>query len=448
MAAQADNGARINPGAGTGPSASGKTTGGKTTAAKGRVRLRTLVVIRWVAIIGQLAAILFLRYGLDYPLPILAALLVVGASALLNVAVQIRYPTSKRLTDGRAALYLTYDSVQLAALLYLTGGLNNPFSILFMVPVTVSATILSLRSTVCIGVVVLALVSVLAVVHMPLPWAEPGLELPRLYVFGLWAAVVMGVIFISVYVSRVAAEARRLSDALTETQFSLTREQKVSALGGLAAATAHELGTPLSTIATVAKEIVLEAPPDTVLAEDAALISREVRRCREILGGLAQRPETEPRAHDPRDLATLVREAAAPHWRDGVKVEFHMPEGGGQPALRHSLELVRGLGNFVQNAVDFAQSKVIIRAEVGAFEIQVQVSDDGPGFPSEILKALGEPYVSARANGEGLGLGVFISMTLLERTGAAVQFANQPQGGAMVRVTWPRQALDAATGAA
>lgn len=411
----------------------------------GRVRLLTLVRIRWVAVVGQLAAILLLHFGMGYRLPIAYALGAVAVSALLNVVIVARQPGARRLTDSHAALYLTYDSLQLAVLLFLTGGLLNPFSVLFLVPVTVSATILSRRSTVLVGLVVLVSVSVLGAFHMPLPWPEPGLDLPQLYVFGLWAAVVMGVVFLSVYVSRVAAEARRMSDALTETQFALAREQKISELGGLAAATAHELGTPLSTIATVAKEIVLEAPAGTVLAEDAALISREARRCREILGALAQRPGAGSGDHPHRrGLASLLREAAAPYHRDGIVVEIVADEGPGQPEVLHSVELVHGLANFVQNAVDFARSKVTIQASVDAAEIQVWVSDDGPGFRHEIMRGLGEPYVSGRSDSGGLGLGVFISMTLLERTGAVIGFSNRDQGGAEVQVTWPRAALDPA----
>ncbi len=415
----------------------------------GRVRLLTLVRIRWVAVVGQLAAILLLHFAMGYQLPIAYALGAVAASALLNVSIIARHPGAKRLTDGQAALYLTYDSLQLAVLLFLTGGLLNPFSVLFLVPVTVSATILSLRSTVLLGLVVVVSVSVLGVFRMPLPWPEPGLDLPQLYVFGVWAALVMGVIFLSVYVSRVSAEARRMSDALTETQFALAREQKMSELGALAAATAHELGTPLSTIATVAKEIVLEAPAGTVLAEDAALISREARRCREILGTLAQRPGAgSGDLPHRRGLTSLLREAAAPYHRDGVEVEIVAEEGTGQPEILHSLELVHGLANFVQNAVDFARSKVTIQANIDAAEIQVWVLDDGPGFRHEILRGLGEPYVSGRPESGGLGLGVFISMTLLERTGARIDFSNRAQGGAEVRVTWPRAALDPAAEAA
>jgi two-component system, sensor histidine kinase RegB len=418
-------------------------TGRASVGAPGRVRLSTLVLIRWVAVAGQLAAILLLHFIMDYRLSVLYALGAVAASALLNVVISTSQPFSRRLTDNQAALFLAYDILQLGALLYLTGGLQNPFALLFLAPVTVSATILSLRSTILIVLLVLAATAVLAVFHLPLPWPEPGIDLPQLYLFGLWVGVSMGVIFVSIYVSRITAEARRMSDALTESQFALGREQRVSELGSLAAATAHELGTPLSTIATVAREIVLEAPEGTLLAEDAALISREAKRCREILGAMSRRPGSGTGSKaDRRGLADLLRAAAARYHRDGIQVEIIAKEGRGEPEILHTPELVHGLGNFVQNAVDFATSKVTIRAEVGETKVQVRVSDDGPGFRSDILRTLGEPYISSRPDSGGLGLGVFISMTLLERTGASIQFSNPDSGGAQVVVTWDRSSLD------
>ncbi len=406
----------------------------------GRVRLQTLVVIRWLAVAGQLGALLFLAFGLEFDVPLLLALAAVGTSAALNVIVSLRYPVSTRLKDAEAVLFLTYDTLQLAVLVYLTGGTTNPFVVLFLAPVAVSATVLSLRSTLWVGLVVMVCVSVLAVFHHPLPWRPEALEVPPLYLFGQWSAISIAVVFLSVYLWRVSAEARRLSDALVETQLTLAREQRLSALGGLAAAAAHELGTPLSTIAMAAKEMARVIPSGQPLRDDADLIGREVRRCREILGRIAQRPEgvSEQSLHR-MSLASLLREAAAAHHRDGVDLEIIAPEG--PPEVARRPEIVHGLTNLIENAVDFARTKVIVRADVREKDVRIQVLDDGPGMPHDVLGALGEPYVSSRKDGEGLGLGVFIAKTLLERTGAELNISNRTTGGAQFEMIWPRDAL-------
>jgi two-component system sensor histidine kinase RegB len=408
--------------------------------APGRVRLQTLVIIRWMAVAGQLGALTFLAFALEFDVPFLLALAAVAASALLNLFLSVRYPASTRLKDAEAALFLTYDTLQLAVLVYLTGGTTNPFVVLFLAPVAVSATVLSLRSTLWMGLVAVVCVSGLAIFHRPLPWEPDLLVLPPLYLFGQWSAISVAVVFLSVYLWRVSAEARRLTDALSETQLTLAREQRLSALGGLAAAAAHELGTPLSTIAMAAKEMARAIPPGQPLRDDADLIGREVRRCREILGRIAQRPEgvSEQSVHR-MGLASLLREAAGPHQRDGIELEIVAPEG--PPEVVRRPEIVHGLTNLIENAVDFARTKVTVRADVRDRDVRIQVLDDGPGMPHDVLGALGEPYVSSRQDGEGLGLGVFIAKTLLERTGAELNISNRSTGGAQCEMIWPRDAL-------
>lgn len=418
----------------------------------GRVRLQTLILIRWVALAGQTAAILFVHLGLGYPMPVVLALAAVAASVALNIVLTLRYPATTRLSDAQAALYLAYDTVQLAVLLFLTGGVQNPFAILVLVPVTVSASILSLRSTVWLVVLTIAALSLIANYHLPLPWAVPGFALPPLYITGMWVALGLGAVFVTIYAWRVAAESRRMSDALAETQMALAREQRLSALGTLAAAAAHELGTPLGTITVIAKELSRELPTTGPVGEDVRLLMAEAQRCRDILAQLSHRPEGQP---DPAlhnlPAPALIDTIAAPHRRrEGVSIAIALAPGRGAedsapPVLPHAPEIVHGLGNLVENAVDFARSRVTITVAWSADELAIEVADDGPGFAQNILGVLGEPYISSRAeSGDGLGLGVFIAKTLLERTGAQVSFDNAPGGGARVAVTWPRSALDEA----
>lgn len=406
-----------------------------------RVRLRTLVFVRWLAIAGQAAALLTVHFWLGHELPLHPTLAAVTASGLLNLTLTIYRPAA-RLGDRAAAVLLAWDLVQLAALLYFTGGLTNPFALLLLAPVIVSATILSRRSTVLLCLLGIALATLLASWHEKLPWPAPGLEFPGLYVSGLWTALTLGAIFLAAYVGSVAIESRQMSDALAATQMALAREQRLSALGALAAAAAHELGSPLGTIAVIAREFAHDLPKDSEFGADAALLLKETARCRDILARLAARPEDDsgvPFARLP--LAALLERAAAPYAREGVSfaVRAHGEGGASEPDVANLPELIHGLGNLIQNAVQFARSQVDI--EIGWDErwVTVSITDDGPGFPTAIIERLGEPYLSTRsAEGDHMGLGVFIACTLLERTGAKVEFANRPTGGASVTVRWLR----------
>lgn len=406
----------------------------------GQVRLQTLVAIRWIAVAGQLGALLFLAFGLELKLPLAYAVAAVAASALLNIIVFVRYPASTRLSDGEAALFLTYDTLQLAVLVYLTGGTSNPFIVLFLAPVAVAATVLTLRSMLVVAFVAILCLTVVALFHRPLPWTPEPFSLPPMYLVGQWASISVAVAFLTVYLWRISAESRRMQDALVASQLALAREQRISALGGLAAAAAHELGTPLGTIAMAAKEMTIELDPDDPVREDAELILREARRCREILGQIAKRPERITDGYHRLGLADIVREAAAPHQREGVMLTIEAPEA--EPVIPRRPEIVHSLTNLIENAVDFARSSVVVRAVANDKEVRIQVLDDGPGLSHDLLSSLGEPYVSSRSEqGEGLGLGVFIAKTLLERTGGQLVISNRRAGGAQFEMVWPREAL-------
>ncbi|MCP5431644.1 MAG: ActS/PrrB/RegB family redox-sensitive histidine kinase [Alphaproteobacteria bacterium] len=437
---------------------------------QGRVRLMTLVGLRWLAIAGQTTAVLIVHVGLGFRLPMLLAFSVIATSVLLNVIVTLRYPPSRRLSDGEAAGYLAFDVLELTALLMLTGGLHNPFALLFVAPATISATSLSLRSTLLIAGLTLGCIVLIALVAMPLPWyADEAFALPGMYLVGQAVALVLGLGFTAGYVWRISAEAHAMSNALAATQLVLAREQKLSALGGLAAAAAHELGTPLGTIATAAKELSRSLPAEGEEAEDLSLIREQTQRCREILSRLARHSETEDAHYSRLSLGSLLDEVADPHRDFDVPIEVRMLAGEGagpEPDVWRRPEILYGLGNIVENAVDFARGHVRISARWDPSEVEIVVRDDGPGFSQDILDRLGEPYVStrprvddgARAPGadepeghQGMGLGFFIARTLLERTGGAVSFGNAAAEdgmgeGARVVVRWKREAVVAAAG--
>lgn len=414
----------------------------------GRVRLRTLVYIRWAAVAGQFATLLIVHYGLGFPLPIVWALAVVTVSALLNIAVTPGRPLAAYLEDRPAAFYLAYDIAQLSALLYLTGGLQNPFSVLILAPVIVSATVLSRRSTISLGVLSAVLITLLALWHQPFPWRGGGLALPELYVMAIWEALILGIVFIAAYVGSVAQEARRMSNALAATQMALAREQQLSALGGLAAAAGHELGSPLATIAVVAKEMKRAVAKGSELAEDVDLLIEQSERCRDILAALSRAPETDPGEPFARlPISALIEASGEPYAGGPIVLEFHrQPLDDSEtfePNVDRSPEILHGLGTLIENAVQFADSRVDVETSWDALSITVTVRDDGPGFAPGVRERLGEPYVSSRDNEGHMGLGVFIASTLLGHTGASLNFTNNEAGGASVAVRWNRSTIEA-----
>ena len=411
---------------------------------RGWVNLRTLVAIRWLAVIGQAATLLFVHVSLDYPLPLVTALLVVGASAAVNIVATLQRPVQTRLTDRDVAAYLAFDVFQLSGLLFLTGGLENPFAVLILAPVTVSATILSRPTTIGLCLFTLLAIAVLVFFRWPLPWPAPGLVLPPTYRFGVAAALALATVFIAAYTWQVTAEARRLTDALAATQMALAREQQLSAVGALAAAAAHELGSPLGTIAVVARELSRELPADGPWREDLDLLESQVARCRDILAELAQRPErTSP--FDGIPLSLLVDLAAAPHRSPHIAFEIGREALGDapEPMVPESPELRHGLGNLLQNAFQFADSEVHATVGWDGSVTWIVVRDDGPGFRPEVLARIGEPYVSGRERpGGSMGLGIFIAETLLARTGATMAVENAADGGAEVTIRWQRDRLE------
>ena len=351
------------------------------------------------------------------------------------------------LGDGDAALTLAYDLVQLGGLLYLTGGLHNPFSVFILAPATISATLLSRRSTFWVTALTVVIISFLAVLHEPLPWPDPTFRMEPIYVFAAWFALVLAAIFLAAYIWSVAEEARRMSDALAATQMALDREHRVAALGALAAAAAHELGTPLGTIAVAAKELTREAPPASPLAEDAALILSQSLRCRDILTRLAGRPEVAGPESSflQQPLSVIVATAAEPHRAAAANIALQI-----QTMANRATSRGWRIGRHCCTAWESHSERAAIRVargecrnRLGVREVAVTIRDDGPGFSPEILDQLGDPYVSMRdQESEGklhMGLGIFIANTLLARTGAKVHFDNTSEG-ARVTVCSGRQA--------
>src|SRR6478609_5211420 len=410
------------------------------------VRLDTILRLRWLAALGQLTAIFIVAQGLEFDFPVIACVAIVGVSALLNLALQIAFNPMQRLEPVYAAGLLALNIVELAALLFFTGGLQNPFSFLFLGPVLISATVLPIRLTVAIGLLAVACASALVFFHLPLPWdSDDPLVLPPIYLLGVWLSIVLAIGVTSLYAFQATEEARKLSDALAATELVLTREQHLTQIDGLAAAAAHELGTPLSTIFLIARELEKTVHDNDHIAADLKTLREQAQRCRDILAKITQLSSSGA-PFDRMPLSTLIEETVAPHRDFDVAIKVRLavaaarePVGARNPAILY------GVGNILENAVDFARTTVEVNAWWNADNVEIVISDDGPGIAPDMLKRIGEPYLSRRRSADeaqrtGLGLGVFIARTLLERTGAKVSFSNRtfPDHGAVVQIVWPR----------
>lgn len=429
-------------------------------AGSSRLRLVTIVRLRWIAIIGQLATILAVQL-MGFELPLVACLLVVGLSVALNLLLQFRFGNILRLRTRDAFLMLGFDILQLAFMLFLTGGLQNPFALLLVVPVAVSGSTQPLRVTIALAALAMACGTVLLELHWPFPWYRDQLFVfPYLYETGLWTALVSCIAFVAFYTYRTASETRAMSNALAAAELVLAREQRLSALDGLAAAAAHELGTPLSTISVIARELEREMPAGSPHHDDIRLLRNQAVRCREILTTLTRNSGEQVTILSVQGLGHLLTDVIEAHDIVGKEIAIALqPQkidtalGLGEPQVRRNPAIIYGLSNLVENAIDFARSKVDIVAQWDASEVTLYICDDGPGFAPGILTKLGEPYITTRPQTplpvhdghEGMGLGFFIAKTLLERAGAQVTFANRtaPQPGAMIKIVWPRAALEA-----
>lgn len=424
---------------------------------RGPVRLRTLTTLRWMAVAGQTFAIFLVHFSLGFPTPLGLCLAIIAASAWLNLFVTLRFSPQRFLSDQEVTGYIAFDIIQLCALLSMTGGLLNPFAALIIAPVTIAASVLPVRSTIIIGVLAIAGISILSIFHLPLPWRiGEVIDLPGVYKAGVWAALSFSVLFFAAYAHRIAEESGEMKSALAATQLVLAREERLAALGGLAASAAHELGTPLATIQVTAKEMARDLKEQGTLRDDALLLVSQAERCRDILSRLSERDDHSDAMLERLSIDALVRESAQPFLdqQEGPAIIFEMiaqEDGRPELTLRRKPEILYGLRNFIENAAEFATSKVLITAEWDNQNLAISIHDDGPGFPQEVLARLGEPYVSTRSSTRrkrGMGLGFFISKTLLERTGAEISFDNQEWRdtssvkGAWVSAKWPLKLIE------
>jgi len=409
------------------------------------LRLGTLTGLRWFAVFGQFLVLVVVRFGFGFEIHLAPVLAIIAAGVAVNLYAHFGFLPAKPLSQRETVAYLGFDTLQIASILYFTGGIQNPFALWLIMQAMLASSSLPLRRALWVIATVILALTVVAIWHRPLPWVTAdGFSLPQVYNIGIWSALMLGVLFTSAYAYRVTSEHLKLSAALGATQKALSQEERLAALDGLAAAAAHELGTPLATIQVTAREMEHELP-DGDLKEDAALLVSQTQRCQKILKRLSQSGQAGDAVHNTLSLDELLREAARPFVTEGtpsIQTRFDSDTAQIPDSLQRRPEVIYGLRNLIENAHKYASDLVDIKASWNDQSVWVTISDDGPGIPSEMLMRLGEPYprISTQANDSkgGLGLGFFIAKTLLERTGASLSFGNHEKpSGAWVKVKWP-----------
>ena len=402
----------------------------------------TLTILRYIAIIGQFMAINIVFFYLNLSFPIKESYLIIFIGLTTNLFLQFKIKVNQ-LKDSYASLFLLYDLFQLSALLYLTGGILNPFSILLIIPTIVSSTFLSMGTTIILGVITSFLLFLLSYTYLPLPGIESNIfDVPNFYKQGILIAILIGLIFLSYFGIRFAGETKKRSEALNKLQEVISKEYELESLGGQAAAAAHSLGTPLATISVVAKELKKEIGNEKELSKDIDLLISQTKRCRDILKQISKKQIEEDIFLSSIKFEDLLEEIINSFKETSSKeINFLVDKDHNKIAIQRTPEIIYGLRNFIGNAVKFSKSKVKINLTSDQKIIEIKINDDGPGIPEDIINKIGEPYIKSKSkelsSNAGLGLGTFLGKTLLERQNAKLLFRrNSDLGGALVIITW------------
>jgi two-component system, sensor histidine kinase RegB len=408
---------------------------------------KTLVILRWIAIIGQLIAINLVYNYLNLEFPIIESHIIIFIGLITNLYLHFKVKTNQ-LKDVYSSLFLIYDLIQLSVLLYLTGGISNPFSLLLIVPGIVSSTFLSMGTTIILGTITIFLLSLLTKFYLPLPGlTEYSFSFPVFYLIGMFISIIVGLIFLSYFGIRFAGETKKRSEALNRLQQVIAKEYELESLGGQAAAAAHSLGTPLSTITVVAKELRKEIGAESKHSKDLDLLISQTKRCGDILKKISQKQIIEDKFMSAVKLEDLLVEILRSFLETSEKdIKLKSEKDTNKINIKRSPEIIYGLRNFIGNAVKFSNNKVEIELISNVNNIHIKINDDGPGFPEDLINVLGEPYIKSKSkevNGKsGLGLGTFLGKTLLERQGAEIIFSNREiNNGASVKISWDVKSL-------
>ena len=403
---------------------------------------KTLVSLRWIAIVGQLIAINFVYYFFKLELPIITAHIIILVGLITNLILQFKIKENQ-LKDLNSAFFLIYDLFQLTFLLYLTGGISNPFSFLMIVPSIVSSTFLSMGTTIILGTLTIISLFILKNYHKILPGLDAySFSFPEYYLEGILISIIIGLIFLSYFGIRFSGETKKRTEALDKLQQVMAREYQLDSLGGLAAAAAHSLGTPLATISVVAKELKKEIGDKSKYTKDLELLVSQSKRCSDILRRISRKEIEDDQFINIVKIEDLLEEIIISFKETSdVKIDLISDDDKNRINIKRAPELVYGLRNFIGNAVKFSRSKVKIILRSDKEIIEIKINDDGPGIPEDIIEKIGEPYIQSKSkelsSNSGLGLGTFLGKTLLERKNAKLlSRRNGELGGALVLISW------------
>ena len=403
---------------------------------------KTLVTLRYLAIFGQLFAINIVYNYLNLSFPVVESYIIIFIGLLTNIFLQFKIKTNQ-LKDIYASFFLFYDLIQLSALLYLTGGILNPFSFLLIIPAIVSSTFLSMGTTIILGFFTTILLFLISYFYFPLPGIQENtLTFPIFYKTGILVAILIGLIFLSYFGIRFAGETKKRSEAFNRLQEVISKEYELESLGGQAAAAAHSLGTPLSTISVVAKELKKEIGDNTEYSKDIDLLISQTKRCSEILKKISRKQIEDDQFISSVKTEDLIEEIIN-SFRETSSKEINLicEEDKNRINIQRTPEIIYGFRNFIGNAVKFSKSKVSIEVKSDVKIMSIFITDDGPGFPDDVKDILGEPYIKSKSKevslNSGLGLGTFLGKTLLEKQGAKLFFSRDKKlGGASVVISW------------
>jgi two-component system, sensor histidine kinase RegB len=402
---------------------------------------KTLVILRYIAIFGQFIAINLVYNYLNLDFPIIESHIIIFIGLLTNLYLQFKFKHNQ-LKDFYASLFLIYDLLQLSILLYLTGGILNPFSFLLIIPAIVSSTFLSTGTTIILGGTTSILLFLLTYFYLPLPGLEMEFSFSSFYKSGILIGILIGLIFLSYFGIRFARESTKISKALNKLQQVMAKEYELESLGGQAAAAAHSLGTPLATISVVATELKKEIGDNKNYSKDIDLLISQTERCSQILKKISKKQIKEDQFISSIKLENLLDEIINSFQEtSSKKISLISDNDKNKINTQRSPEIIYGLRNFIGNAVKFSKSKVNVILKSDEKNIEIIINDDGPGFPEDIKTILGEPYIKSKSEevnlNSGLGLGTFLGKTLLERQFANLFFSQDKKlGGASVIISW------------
>ena len=402
---------------------------------------KTLVFLRWIAIIGQLIAIYTVYFIFKFQLPILYCSLIIFFGAITNIYLQLWFKKSE-LSTLDSTFFLFYDLFQLSFLLFLTGGIKNPFVIFLIVPSIVSSTLLTLRNTFILSFATILFLLTITFYHLPLP--HPGdfdFIVPDYYLYAMPTSVVTAIVFLTYFVARFGLESRKRAEALKELELVLAKEQELESIGLQAAAAVHSLGTPLSTITVIAKELKKEIVKNPKYSKDIDLLLSQAKRCSEILKKISQAQIEDDKFVSEVTIQNLLIEITRSFEEiSEKKITLNFDKAKKEILMDRSVEITYGIRNFIGNAVKFSKSNVKVSLDSNSKQVKISISDDGPGFPEDVSKKTGQPYIATRSEDlrfkAGLGLGTFIGKTLLERKKASLHFSNLEKEGALVTIFW------------